>query len=164
MRGLVGLPHVARVNSFSKSHGLSGARVAALALHPDQADRLFDLDPEAPVSGVSLALLRAALGAPELFTEVQAEVRRLRDVFGTLVEQALPGWRARPSGGNFVTFDVPEPALAASAFAFLHKHGYVTRDLSELPGLPAALRIAVSDEETVHRVTALLAEWRREQG
>ncbi|MFJ4656822.1 aminotransferase class I/II-fold pyridoxal phosphate-dependent enzyme [Nocardia sp. NPDC088792] len=161
VRGVVGRPHVVRVNSFSKSHGLSGARIAALALHPERAGHVFDLDPEAPVSGVALALLRAALAEPELFATIQADVRRLRGVFATLIEDSMPGWRARPSGGNFVAFDVPEPATAAGAYEYLNEHAIITRDLSGLPGMPAAVRIAIGDEPTVHRVADLLTTWRR---
>ncbi|MBX9640189.1 MAG: aminotransferase class I/II-fold pyridoxal phosphate-dependent enzyme, partial [Mycobacteriaceae bacterium] len=162
VRGVVGLPQVARVNSFSKSHGLSGARIAALALHPDRAENLFDLDPEGPISGVSLALLRAALRQPELFARIQAEVRQLRGVFATLIEESLSEWRARPSGGNFVTFDAPSAADAADVHAYLREHGVITRNLSGLPGLPAAIRIGVGDETTMYRVVDLLTAWHRE--
>lgn len=162
VRGVVGLPQVVRVNSFSKSHGLSGARIAALALHPTRANNLFDLDPEATISGVSLALLRAALVEPTLFGAIQAEVRRLRELFAALIDESPFGWRARPSGGNFVTFDAPEPGAIADAHAYLHQHGVITRDLSGLPGLDAAIRIAVADETIMFRVVDLLTAWHRE--
>lgn len=162
VRGVVGLPHVVRVNSFSKSHGLSGARIAALALHPTRANNLFDLDPEGTILGVSLALLRAALAEPAVFDTIQAEVRRLRELFAALIDESPFGWRARPSGGNFVTFDAPEPAAIAAAHAYLQQHGVITRDLSGLPGLTAAIRIAVADEAIMFRVVDLLTAWHRE--
>lgn len=105
IRGVVGLPQVVRVNSFSKSHGLSGASVAAVSLSPDRAANLFDLDPEGPLCGVSLTLLRAALAEPELFAMVHTEVRRWRAVLATLVESALAG--------------VPGPAAATSSPSML---------------------------------------------
>ncbi|MFE6049871.1 aminotransferase class I/II-fold pyridoxal phosphate-dependent enzyme [Kitasatospora sp. NPDC056446] len=160
VRGLTGLRHVVRVNSFSKCYGLSGARIAVLVAHPATARHLFDLDPEAPVSAVALALLQGSLRRHGVFEEVWAEVRGLRARFAERVEEALPGWRSRPGGGNFVTWDVPGPGQAASATGHLHEHGIVIRDLSGLPGLPAALRIAVADGPTVDRVVDLLRTWR----
>jgi histidinol-phosphate/aromatic aminotransferase/cobyric acid decarboxylase-like protein len=161
VRDFMGRRHVVRVNSFSKSYGLSGVRIAVVVAHPATARHLFDLDPEAPVSAVALALLRGSLRQHEAFEEIWAEIRDLRGRFAARVEEELPGWRARPSGGNFVTWDVPDADQAAGATAFLHDNGFVVRDLSSLPGLPAAVRIAVADAPTVDRVTELLGTWRR---
>ena len=160
VRSVVGLPQVVRVNSFSKSHGLSGARIGVLALHPDRAKNLFDLDPEATISGVTLALLRSALNEPGLFATIHAEVRQLRGVLTRRMSESLSEWTARSSGGNFVTFDVPEPEAAADACAHLREHAVITSDLSGLPGLDAAIRIGVGNEQTTGRVVSLLTAWR----
>ncbi|MFI5617197.1 aminotransferase class I/II-fold pyridoxal phosphate-dependent enzyme [Streptomyces sp. NPDC051567] len=161
VRALTGLRHVVRVNSFSKSYGLSGARIGVVMTHPDTAEHLLDIDAEASVSGPALALLRAALGRPALFEEIWAEVRGLRTLLARLVETAAPGWRARPGEGNFVCWDVPSPAEAAAATAWLYEHGFVIRDLSGFPGLPAAVRVSVGERHDVDRVGELLAHRHR---
>jgi len=162
VRGVVGQPHVVRVNGFSKCFGLSGARIAVIAAHPDTASHLLRLDPERPVTGVATSLLCAALRKRDVFESIWVEIRHLRGAFAGLVEKALPGWRARPSGANFVTFDVPDPGQAASATTYLMDHGFITRDLSGLPSLPAAVRIAVADEPTMRHVVRLLTLWREQ--
>jgi histidinol-phosphate/aromatic aminotransferase/cobyric acid decarboxylase-like protein len=40
----------------------------------------------------------------------------------------------------------------------LRQQGIVVRDLSRLPGLPAAIRIGVAHEQITRRLAALLAE------
>ena len=163
VRGLMGRPGVVRVNSFSKCYGLSGARISVIATDPDTACHLFDIDAEGSVSGAALALLDASLRRHDVFEEIWAEIRELRGELAERVEARMPGWRARPSGANFVTWDVPDAAEAAGATAFLYDQGYVVRDLSGLPSLPAAVRIAVADRPTVGHVAELLGRWRRER-
>ncbi|MBK3626061.1 aminotransferase class I/II-fold pyridoxal phosphate-dependent enzyme [Streptomyces sp. MBT49] len=154
-------PHVVRVNTFSKCFGLSGARIAVLSSHPDTVRPLLDLDPEGPVSGTAVALLRACLREQPLFEEIWAGVREVREHFARGVEEALPGWRALPGGGNFATWQVASPREAADAAAHLHAHGYVVRAVPSTPDSPAAVRIGVTDRSTADRVTDLLL--RREQ-
>jgi histidinol-phosphate/aromatic aminotransferase/cobyric acid decarboxylase-like protein len=163
VRGLMGRPGVVRVNTFSKCYGLSGARISVMATDPDTASHLFDIDAEASLSGIALTLLRASLRQHAVFEEIWAEIRELRGELAARVETSVPGWRARPSGANFVTWDVPDAADAADAAAFLYDHGYVVRDLSGLPSLPAALRIAVTDKPTVDHVTEFLTTWWRKR-
>lgn len=163
VRGITGRPGVVRVNSFSKCYGLSGARISVIATDPETACHLFDIDAEGSVSGTALALLDASLRRHDVFEEIWAEIRELRGDLAERVEACLPGWRARPSGANFVTWDVPDAAEAAAATAFLYEQGYVVRDLSGLPSLPAAVRIAVADRSTVDHVVELLGRWRRER-
>ncbi|GAQ50862.1 aminotransferase class I/II-fold pyridoxal phosphate-dependent enzyme [Streptomyces acidiscabies] len=161
VRELAGLRHVVRVNTFSKSYGLSGARIAVTVAHPAVARHLFDLDPEGPVSALAVTLLRRSLEEQAVFTGIWADVRRLRERFAADVERAVPGWHARPSGGNFVTWDVPDRAAAGAASRYLLERGIVVRDLSGAPGLPAALRIAVANEAVARRVVAALGDWQR---
>lgn len=162
VRGLAGLRHVVRVNTFSKSYGLSGARIAVTVAHPATARHLFDLDPEGSVSAPAVALLRRSLEEQDVFTRIWADVRRLRERFAAEVERAVPGWHARQSGGNFVTWDVPDPADAGAASRHLLERGIVVRDLSGAPGLPAAVRIAVANEAVVRQVVAALGDRYRE--
>lgn len=156
VQATTGLPHVVRVNSFSKAFGLAGARIAAVATHPDTADYLLRFNPESALSGIALTLLRAALRRPEVFASIWTDVRRLRDLLASKVERALPGWLARPGGANFVTFDVPSRAQADLVYVGLLGRGIRTRNLSGLPGLPAAVRISVPSEHAVRCVVDAL--------
>ncbi|MEW2452154.1 pyridoxal phosphate-dependent aminotransferase [Streptomyces parvulus] len=148
--------HVMRVNTFSKCFGLSGARIAVLSSHPATVRPLLDLDPEGPVSGIAVALLRACLREQPLFEDIWAEIRQVREHFSRSVEQSLPGWHALAGGGNFATWRVASPRVAEGAAAYLYENGFVVRAVPSTPDSPAAVRIAVTDRPTADSVTDLL--------
>ncbi len=152
-------PHVVRVNSFSKAFGVAGARLAAVVADPRLEGYLARWQPEGAVSGVSLALLRGALSSVTLFQGIWEELRGGRQQLADRIQADLPGWHARPSGGNFVAFDVPTAAEAGAAYSHLLEHGIRTRDLSGLPGLTAALRIGLAATPILDQVARTMARF-----
>jgi histidinol-phosphate aminotransferase len=145
--------HVVRINSFSKSLGLAGARIGALLADPSVVDYLARWRPDDMLTGPSLRLLALALGDPAVFEAAWAEVRAARAALDRGLTGALPGWRARPSGANFVAFDAA-PDSAAEVHAALASQGIRTRLLSGVPGFPGGIRIATPSSAAVNRVLA----------
>jgi len=145
--------HVVRINSFSKSLGLAGARIGAVLADPSVIDYLARWRADGMIAGQSLRLLRLALDDMAVFQAAWAEVRAARAALGHSLTGALPGWQARPSGTNFVAFDTP-PDSAADVHASLSSGGIRTRLLSGLPGFPGGIRIATPSTTAVDRVLA----------
>ncbi|MFB7629970.1 aminotransferase class I/II-fold pyridoxal phosphate-dependent enzyme [Streptomyces sp. NPDC056149] len=155
LQGLQTWDNVLRINSFSKSHGLAGARLGAVLAQPSVIDYLARWAPDGMLSHASLALLEHALAEPAVFHTARAEVRTARAALARGVEETLPGWSARPTQANFVAFDA-EPDDAARVCAALLADGIRTRLLNAEPGFSGGLRIATPSLAAVRRVTDTL--------
>ncbi|MEV0261231.1 aminotransferase class I/II-fold pyridoxal phosphate-dependent enzyme [Streptomyces sp. NPDC050617] len=156
VQGLEEWDNVLRINSFSKSHGLAGARVGAVLAQPSVVDYLSRWAPDSMLSHVSLALLERALAEPEVFRTARAEVRAARAELTRDVERLLPLWSARPTQANFAAFDA-EPDDAARVHKALLADGIRTRLLTGEPGFSGGLRVATPSLAAVRRVTGVLA-------
>ncbi|MGW8329157.1 aminotransferase class I/II-fold pyridoxal phosphate-dependent enzyme [Streptomyces sp. NPDC055897] len=156
LEGLAGWDNAVRINSFSKSHGLAGARVGAVLAEASVVDYLARWSPDGMLSHVSLALLERALAEPAVFRSARAEVRRARAELASGVERMLPGWSARPTEANFVAFDA-EPQDAERVYAELLGRGIRTRLLNGVPGFSGGLRVATPSMSAVGRVMNVLA-------
>ncbi|MFF2807130.1 aminotransferase class I/II-fold pyridoxal phosphate-dependent enzyme [Streptomyces sp. NPDC058000] len=156
LRGLEAWDNVLRINSFSKSHGLAGARVGAVLAQASVIDYLARWAPDGMLSHVSLALLERALAEPAVFRTARAEVRTARAALARGVQRALPGWSARSTQANFVAFDA-EHDDATRVHTALLAGGIRTRLLSGVPGFSGGLRVATPSLSAVRRVTDVLA-------
>ncbi len=156
LQGLDAWDNVLRINSFSKSHGLAGARIGAVLAHSSITDYLARWAPDSMLSHVSLALLERALAEPALFHTVRAEVRAARTELAHRAERLLPGWSARATQANFVAFDA-EPDDARRVYEALLADGIRTRALTGEPGFSGGLRVATPSLAAVRRVTDVLA-------
>ncbi|MFH9657074.1 aminotransferase class I/II-fold pyridoxal phosphate-dependent enzyme [Streptomyces sp. NPDC017248] len=156
VRELPAWDNAVRINSFSKSHGLAGARIGAVLAPEPIIDYLARWSPDGMLSHLSLALLERALAEPEVFRSARAEVRTARAELARAVEETLPGWSARPTQANFVAFDAG-PDDAERAYAALLEGGIRTRLLRDVPGFSGGLRIATPSRSAVRRVTDVLA-------
>lgn len=145
--------NVLRVNSFSKSLGLAGARVGAVLGDPSMVDYLSRWCADGMITGLSLRLLMMALDDLGVFGAAWAEVRAARAALGRGLADALPGWVARPSGANFVAFDA-SPESAVDVHAALLSDGIRTKLLSGLPGFPGGIRISTPSATAADRVLA----------
>ncbi|MGW7574932.1 aminotransferase class I/II-fold pyridoxal phosphate-dependent enzyme [Streptomyces sp. NPDC054765] len=148
--------NVLRINSFSKSHGLAGARVGAILGPTSAIDYLGRWAPDGMLSHVSLALLERALADPAVFRSARAEARTARAALARGVEQALPGWSARATQANFVAFDA-ERDDAERVYTALLERGIRTRLLSGLPGFFGGWRVATPSMSAVRQVLDALA-------
>jgi histidinol-phosphate aminotransferase len=128
--------------SFSKSHGLAGARVATLIADRTAIDYLRRWAPEEHVSGISQAVLRGALTRDEEFRAMWDDVRTNRTwLFERLDRRGL---RPLSSGGNFLNFRLPQGESVPAFVSQLEGRGYVIRDTSRHPGLSGCARATVA--------------------
>lgn len=154
VEGLRGAPHVVRIQSFSKSFGLAGARVGAVLADPSVVSYLSRWYPEGIVNGAALTLLVAAIRDVAMFRDVWADVRRQRAALAESLPTTGLGLAPRPSGANFVTFD-GDPATTDALYRDLLSSGIRTRLLNGLPGFDGSIRIATPDASAVDRVVAV---------
>ncbi|AUG78266.1 Putative aminotransferase [Kitasatospora sp. MMS16-BH015] len=161
--GLTHLPLLSRfprlvvVRSFSKSHALAGARVAAVFAREEITTHLAGYRPDSTVSGPALALLRQLLDQQEEFERVWADVRAIRTRFAEAVERARPHWRRLDPGANFVTFQTGSRTAPIETAETLLRHGYRVRALTEVPGLAECLRISLAGPAAMAEVAGIIA-------
>ncbi|MFI2207380.1 aminotransferase class I/II-fold pyridoxal phosphate-dependent enzyme [Streptomyces sp. NPDC020192] len=156
---LAGEGHALRVQSFSKSFGLAGARVGAVLGDESLIDHLARWNVEGMVSGPALALLAGALRAPWIFTAAYAEVAAARKLLSSGLTRLDPSCVARPSAANFVAFDAPEET-AAWITSVLATAGIRIRSLNGLEGFAGGMRIATPSLAAVRSVLGALANGR----
>ncbi|WP_118135349.1 pyridoxal phosphate-dependent aminotransferase [Oceanicella sp. SM1341] len=96
-------PRVIRFRTFSKAHGLAGARVGYALCAPGLASAFNKVRNHFGMSRVSQAGALAALGDGAWLTLVRGEVARARERIAQI--GAANGLEALPSATNFVTLD-----------------------------------------------------------
>ena len=146
-------PNLVVCRTFSKIHGLAGARVGYAVSHPQVADLLNRVRHPFNVGTLGQAGALAAL-------RDQGHVRRSRELNAAgraELEEGLAnlGLPTLPSATNFVTAEVGEQA--ASIYQRLLERGYIVRPL-EGDGLPHHLRISVGTETENRGLLAALGE------
>jgi len=157
---LVGLraayPRLVVVRTASKAYALAGLRVGfAIARH----ELLAEMEPYRPpgsVSVPSVAVVTAALRAPEALRDnvfrISAERARLAAAFATL------GTPASPSVTNFLLVGFGDRARAAAAAERLLRRGLVPRTFGAGHPLADHLRFTVRAPADDDRLIAALAE------
>lgn len=135
-------PRTIRMRTFSKAHGLAGARVG-YAICPDDIAAAFDrIRLHFGVNRVAQAGARASLGDTDFVTDVVGKVAEGRSEYEALgVELGLP---ALPSATNFVSFDAGTAERADGIVDRLLDRGVFVRK-------PAADPIARTFRVTVGR-------------
>lgn len=144
-------PHVAVLRTFSKAHGLAGARLGALIAHPDIVALARRVIPPYAVTQLTIeaaghALAPTALAVTrERIAAVLAERARLAAALAEL-RGIRKVW---PSDANFllVDFDDPRDALERTRGADL-----LIRDVRGNTGLECSLRITVGSPDQNDRL------------
>lgn len=133
--------NVVVTRTFSKAHGLAGARVGWAYGPPEIVDILSRIGVTFPMTSPSLA---AALAALEDRGHVDEVCRRNADERARLSQGlAAMGLKVTPSQTNFVLVHFPGPAhSAAGAERFLAKRGILIRRFAA-PAFSGALRITL---------------------
>ncbi|WP_329576574.1 aminotransferase class I/II-fold pyridoxal phosphate-dependent enzyme [Kitasatospora sp. NBC_01250] len=142
------------IQSLSKSHALAGARVAVLCGPTALLAQLAAVPLEHAVSAPALVALTVAIDQHDQFAAIWRELREVR----TEAADRLRSWGlpVAPSGGNFLSVQLPSADAAARAAGALSRAGYRVRDLSGLTGLAGWLRFTIADTATTGRFLPVL--------
>lgn len=122
-------PRVIRVRTFSKAHGLAGARIGYALAAPDVIAAFEKFRLHFGVNRVAQAGALASLGDPDFLASVVAAVEEGRREYAALGD-AL-GMRTLPSMTNFVCFDVGDGDRARALLRRLLDDGVFIR----MPGV-----------------------------
>jgi histidinol-phosphate aminotransferase len=141
--------NVVMTRTFSKLHGLAGARVGWLYGPPDVVETVRRVGMTFPVATPSLAAAVAALEDTDHDARVVSETQRLRGWLSAGLADL--GCTVTPSQGNFVLARLPDCARdAAAVSATLRRQGISVRTFAS-PAFAACLRITVGPEPDLHR-------------
>ena len=155
---VAGAQNVVMTRTFSKIHGLGGARIGwmyAPAHIVDAINRVrgpFNVNAAAIEAGI--AALRDRSHVERTVEHNERWLRWLTDELSGL------GLRVTPSVGNFVLIHFADDRKhsAAEADAYLSARGFILRRVTDY-GFPNALRMTVGTEEANRGVAAALAEF-----
>jgi histidinol-phosphate aminotransferase len=138
-------PRVIRMRTFSKAHGLAGARVGYAVGAPDLVAAFDKVRNHFGLSRVSQAGALAALGDGDWLIEVRARVSVAR---GRIAEiAAASGLKALPSATNFVAVDCGgDGAFARRVLAELAERDVFVRMPGVAP-LDRCIRVSVGTPE-----------------
>jgi histidinol-phosphate aminotransferase len=148
--------HLVRVRSFSKGYGLAGARLGYLHGHPDLIAYLARWNTQGPVSVPALRLAEHLLRNGDDVAAVHREVVADRAWF-TAAAEALPGFTALPSQGNFVAVRARTDRLVQRGLDALAEDGITVRDLRPLGVMGPVLRVGMARRPVLRRVVAALS-------
>ena len=162
--GLVeGGDNVVMTRTFSKIHGLGGARLGWAYCPAAIADVLNRVRNPFNVSGPALAAGLAAL-KDRAFTDKARRHNRIWREW-TAEKLAALGLDITPSAGNFLLVGFPAPAAgdnrqrgADAADAYLKGRGIIVRRMAGY-GLPDCLRISIGREDEMRAVAGALKEF-----
>ena len=133
--------NVVVTRTFSKVHGLAGARVGWIYGPPDVVDAVNRLCYTFPLATQSVAAAIAALGDREHPEFVAGETKRLRKSFGEGF--AGLGIKVYPSQANFLLLEFNDPVrTAAAACASLRRKGIAVRQFTA-PSYGNCLRVTL---------------------
>jgi histidinol-phosphate aminotransferase len=140
----IGDPRIIRLRTFSKAHGMAGARLG-YALGPREMMSAFDrITLHFGINRIAQEGALAALADTDYLAHVVAEVARGRDEYATLGREL--GLTPLPSHTNFVTFDTGGPARARALVAELARRDVFIR-MPGAPPLDRCIRVTVGTAE-----------------
>ena len=150
--------NVVMTRTFSKIHGLGGARIGWIYAPVEIIDALNRV--RGPFN-VNAAAIEAGVAAMKDRAHVEAAVAHNDKWLAWLTQElTMLGLRVTPSVGNFVLvhFNDGERHSAAAADDYLTQRGYILRRVTGY-GFPNALRMTIGTEEANRGVVAALAEF-----
>ena len=133
-------PRLIRVRTFSKAHGMAGARVGYAIAHRDVIRTFDKVRLHFGVSLVAQAGALASLRDPEFVASVVNAVEAGREDYRALAADA--GISSLPSQTNFVAFDFGTGERAGAVMNTLIERGVFLRKPSA-PGLDRLVRVTV---------------------
>ncbi|MCY3556377.1 MAG: aminotransferase class I/II-fold pyridoxal phosphate-dependent enzyme [Gemmatimonadetes bacterium] len=133
-------PRLIRVRTFSKAHGMAGARVGYAIAHRDVIRTFDKVRLHFGVSLVAQAGALASLRDPEFVASVVKAVEAGRENYRELAEDT--GISSLPSQTNFVAFDFGTGERAGAVMNTLIERGVFLRKPAA-PGLDRLVRVTV---------------------
>lgn len=155
---VAGAGNVVMTRTFSKVHGLGGARIGwiyAPSAIVDALERVrdpFNINSVAIEAGVAAMRDRAHVARSVSHNSQWLE--------WVATELTALGLRVTPSVGNFILIHFPDDAKhsAAAADEYLYARGFILRRVTSY-GFPNALRMTIGTEEANRGVVAALTEF-----
>jgi histidinol-phosphate aminotransferase len=139
---LAELPNLIVSRTFSKAYGLAGLRVGYTVSSAGIADLLNRVRQPFNVNSAALAAAQAALADEDYLARAIAMNKAgLAQLATALTER---GYACIPSVGNFITFDLGQPA--APVYQDLLRQGVIVRPIANY-GLPNHLRVTIGTPE-----------------
>lgn len=135
-----GDPQVVRMRTFSKAHGMAGARIGYAIAHADLVAGLQKIRNHFGVNRIAQAGALASLDDPDFVRGVVDAVETGRQDYARLA--ARLGLSALPSATNFVAIDVGGAARARHLLRGLHDAGVFIR-MPGVPPLDRCIRVSV---------------------
>ena len=145
-------PRVLRMRTFSKVHGMAGARIGYAIGHRELITGLNKIRSHFAANRVAQAGALASLGDPGFVAEVVAQVEAGRATLGALAERL--GFSALPSATNFVAIDVGSGARARAMLAALAEEGVFIRMPGVAP-LDRCIRVTVGTAEELAAIAPI---------
>ncbi len=118
-------PHVIRMRTFSKAHGMAGMRIGYLIADEEVVAGLNKIRNQFQVSRLAQIAALASLKDPAFIESVIAKVAAGRGEYYALGEKL--GLKTLPSSTNFVSFDLETPERVASMMEALKGKGIFVR-------------------------------------
>jgi histidinol-phosphate aminotransferase len=144
---------VLRMRTFSKAHGMAGARIGYAIAHEEVVAALNKIRNQFGVNRIAQEGALASLGDQGFVDSVVREVRRGREEYRALGEEL--GVPALPSATNFVALDIGSGARARELQAALLQEAVFVR----MPGvspLDRCIRVTVGTAEERQQFAATL--------
>ena len=140
-----GLPaNVVRLRTFSKAHGLAGARVGYSISAGEVAAALDRIRQQFGVNRVAQAAALASLGDSDFVAAVVAAVAGAREQVADIGRKA--GLTPLPSSTNFVAFDAGSARRADALLAELQKRGVFVRK-THTPSADQWIRVTAGSDD-----------------
>jgi histidinol-phosphate aminotransferase len=135
-------PGVVRLRTFSKAHGMAGARIGYAIGHKDTVGALNKIRMHFGVNAVAQAGALASLADPEHVRWVVAETARGREELAAATREL--GFKPLPSATNFLTVDVGGPDRAKAILKSLLEDDVFIR-MPGAPPLDRCIRVTIGD-------------------
>ena len=139
-----GDPRVIRMRTFSKAHGMAGARIGYAVAHKELVTGLNKIRNHFGLNRLAQAGALASLGDPDFLVQVAGWVEAGRQDYYALANRL--GLSAIPSATNFVAIDVGSGARARAILKALEEEDIFIRMPGVAP-LDRCIRVSVGPPE-----------------
>lgn len=137
-------PRTIRFRTFSKAHGMAGARIGYAIATPETISTFDKIRLHFGINGVAQAGALASLGDQDYLRSVVEAVATGREEYSGLAREL--GLAPLPSATNFVTIDTGSPARARALLAALAERDIFIR-MPGAPPLDRCIRVTVGTPE-----------------